>query len=121
MQCVRCSHPLPSRADRCVRCFALNPQNAPGPLAMPVNDSGPARPVRIRISEPAPKPVAVSFSDEPVELGDIDIEDAITEPESAPPSVPALAPTPATTPPPPPAAAPPAEVITDHIPRRADV
>lgn len=24
MLCVRCSHPLPPRADRCVRCFALN-------------------------------------------------------------------------------------------------
>ena len=29
MQCVRCSHPLPPRADRCLRCFALNPDNAP--------------------------------------------------------------------------------------------
>jgi hypothetical protein len=25
--CTRCSHPLNPRADRCLRCFALNPQN----------------------------------------------------------------------------------------------
>src|SRR2546425_5143802 len=104
MQCVRCSHPLPPRADRCLRCFALNPDNAP------LHDFGPIRPVKVELkSDPAPRPVAVSFSDEPVELGDIDVEDAITEPESAPPPLPA------------PVAAPPPDVITDHIPRRADV
>ena len=27
MLCVRCKHELPPRADRCLRCFALNPQN----------------------------------------------------------------------------------------------
>jgi uncharacterized RDD family membrane protein YckC len=27
MLCTRCSHPLKPRADRCLRCFALNPQN----------------------------------------------------------------------------------------------
>jgi uncharacterized RDD family membrane protein YckC len=80
MQCVRCSHPLPPRADRCLRCFALNPQNAPGPLAMPLHDSGPARPVQVRISEPAPRPVAVSFAEK------IDAQEAVTEPEpKAPP------------------------------------
>lgn len=31
MLCVRCSHPLPPRADRCVRCFALNPPQAVAP------------------------------------------------------------------------------------------
>lgn len=35
MLCVRCAHPLPPRADRCLRCFALNPQNRPGPVAPP--------------------------------------------------------------------------------------
>ena len=36
MLCVRCSHPLPPGADRCVRCFALNPQNrAAAPKAVP--------------------------------------------------------------------------------------
>src|SRR6266851_4698162 len=55
MQCVRCSHQLPPRADRCLRCFALNPQNAPGPLAMPLHDSGPVRPLKVRITEPGPE------------------------------------------------------------------
>ena len=32
MRCVRCKHPLPPRADRCLRCFALNPQNLETPL-----------------------------------------------------------------------------------------
>ena len=36
MVCTRCSHPLTPRADRCLRCFALNPQNREGqPLAPP--------------------------------------------------------------------------------------
>jgi uncharacterized RDD family membrane protein YckC len=106
MQCVRCSHPLPPRADRCLRCFTLNPQNSPAPLAVPVHDSGPARPVQIELkSDPAPQPVCVSFTDEPVELGDIDIEDAITEPDPAPQPAPTPSP----------------EVISDHIPQRAEV
>lgn len=33
MLCTRCSHPLSARADRCLRCFALNPQNVPPPAA----------------------------------------------------------------------------------------
>jgi uncharacterized RDD family membrane protein YckC len=80
MQCVRCSHPLPPRADRCLRCFALNPENAPQPLAVPVHDSGPARPVKMKISEPAPRPVALSFSDD-VDVGKIDLHEAVTQPE----------------------------------------
>ncbi len=56
MQCVRCSHQLPPRADRCLRCFALNLENAPGPLSMPLHDSGPVRPVKVRITEPEPEP-----------------------------------------------------------------
>src|ERR1700686_328925 len=31
MLCTRCSHPLKPRADRCVRCFALTPQNGAQP------------------------------------------------------------------------------------------
>lgn len=46
MLCVRCAHPLPPRADRCLRCFALNPQNRPGPVAPP--------PPAPRAPEPAP-------------------------------------------------------------------
>ena len=47
MLCVRCSHELPSRADRCLRCFALNPQNRPAPRTAPLalsfdSDPGPA-------------------------------------------------------------------------------
>jgi uncharacterized RDD family membrane protein YckC len=33
MLCVRCAHPLAPRADRCLRCFALNPQNRTEPIA----------------------------------------------------------------------------------------
>jgi uncharacterized RDD family membrane protein YckC len=83
MQCVRCSHQLPPRADRCLRCFALNLENAPGPLSMPLHDSGPAWPVKVRISEPAAKPVTVSFSAE-IDAGDIDLRDTVTEPEREP-------------------------------------
>src|ERR1700704_3496010 len=83
MQCVRCSHQLPPRADRCLRCFALNPQNAPGPLSMPLHDSGPARPGKVRISEPTAKPVAISFS-KVIDAGDIDLRDTATKPEREP-------------------------------------
>jgi uncharacterized RDD family membrane protein YckC len=84
MQCVRCSHPLPPRADRCLRCFTLNPQNCPPPPAVPLHDSGPARPVKIQLkSEPALQPVTVVFSED-VDLLDIDAADAVTDPEPAP-------------------------------------
>jgi uncharacterized RDD family membrane protein YckC len=49
MLCQRCSHPLPQLADRCLRCFALNPR-----------DPGPPRSIE---SDP-PAPLAVRFSDE---------------------------------------------------------
>src|SRR5437660_7868616 len=54
MRCRRCSHELSSGADRCLRCFALNPQNVAGPLFAGL-DSDPPRELRVRFDdEPAP-------------------------------------------------------------------
>lgn len=65
MLCVRCSHTLPTRADRCVRCFALNPENRPAPVPRALHDSGPAAPVEVSIaSDPPMAPVAICFDDE---------------------------------------------------------
>ena len=52
MQCVRCQHQLPARADRCVRCFALNPRNA---KQLPFSE----------LPRENPRPVPVSFDDGP--------------------------------------------------------
>jgi len=57
MQCVRCSHPLPPRADRCLRCFALNPQNRPEPL--------PSAKPAIPLGAIALKPLGLSFESDP--------------------------------------------------------
>lgn len=55
MLCVRCSHPLPPRADRCVRCFALNPPQAvPPPRGADVRSEPPAESRFSIDSEPAP-------------------------------------------------------------------
>ena len=83
MLCVRCSHALPPRADRCVRCFALNPENRPAPVPRALHDSGPAAPLEVSIaSDPPMAPVAISFDDErtpaPQPSG------AVTEPDPAP-------------------------------------
>jgi hypothetical protein len=54
MRCRRCSHDLSSGADRCLRCFALNPQNVAGPLFAGL-DSDPPKEVRVRFDDdPAP-------------------------------------------------------------------
>lgn len=53
MLCVRCSHPLPIRADRCSRCFALNPIAAPVAISF---DDDPAPQAAITIPEPRPAP-----------------------------------------------------------------
>jgi len=54
MRCRRCSHDLSSGADRCLRCFALNPQNVVGPLFAGL-DSDPPKEVRLRFDDdPAP-------------------------------------------------------------------
>src|SRR3954454_10299801 len=50
MRCRRCSHHLSSGADRCLRCFALNPQNVAGPLFAGL-DSDPPQEVRIRFDD----------------------------------------------------------------------
>src|SRR3954471_3940529 len=57
MRCRRCSHEMSSGADRCLRCFALNPQNVEGPLFAGL-DSDPPKEVRVRFDdEPAPREV----------------------------------------------------------------
>ena len=89
MLCVRCKHELPPRADRCLRCFALNPQNtaaaAPRPPPAPARRPRPPgaldalsiesepppehRPIgglSIR-SDPPPPAVALDFSSDPPE------------------------------------------------------
>jgi len=47
MLCQRCSHPLPPLADRCLRCFALNPRE-PGP-AFSI-DSDPPPPASVQLA-----------------------------------------------------------------------
>jgi hypothetical protein len=54
MRCRRCSHHLSPGADRCLRCFALNPQNVAGPLFAGL-DSDPPKDLKVRFDdEPAP-------------------------------------------------------------------
>src|SRR4051812_1557422 len=54
MRCRRCSHDLSPGADRCLRCFALNPQNVAGPLFTGL-DSDPPKDLKVRFDdEPAP-------------------------------------------------------------------
>ena len=50
MHCRRCAHELSSGADRCVRCFALNPQNVEGPLFAGL-DSDPPQELRVRFDD----------------------------------------------------------------------
>ena len=57
MLCVRCSHTLPPRADRCVRCFALNPENRPAPVAICFDDERTPAPPSPDVTEPDPAPV----------------------------------------------------------------
>lgn len=78
MLCLRCSHPLPSGADRCLRCFALNPQNRaraakklvptpPGPSVLDSPASDPElRPLQQALppSEP-PRPLRASIASDP--------------------------------------------------------
>ncbi|TMA19716.1 MAG: hypothetical protein E6J62_18735 [Deltaproteobacteria bacterium] len=61
MRCRRCSHELSSGADRCLRCFALNPQNVAGPLFAGL-DSDPPKEVRVRFDDepgPAERPAPI--------------------------------------------------------------
>lgn len=75
MLCVRCSHTLAPRADRCLRCFALNPQNHPAPIARAVHSDpdrpahaitaelrpdGPVAPLSMSIASDPPAPVALA-------------------------------------------------------------
>jgi uncharacterized RDD family membrane protein YckC len=77
MLCVRCSHPLSPRADRCVRCFALNPPSEPSalgaalhqPVAEPADfdlTSGPPAPAMpMSIESDPPGRLAVDIHSEP--------------------------------------------------------
>jgi uncharacterized RDD family membrane protein YckC len=66
--CVRCSHPLSPNADRCLRCFALNPpRGAPRP-SFDLSSDPPARKGLSIESDPA-KPAAFSFDSEPPKSG----------------------------------------------------
>ena len=49
MLCVRCKHELPPRADRCLRCFALNPQNRAAATPAPA-----PKPASVRAAKLAP-------------------------------------------------------------------
>ncbi|MBS2022821.1 MAG: RDD family protein [Deltaproteobacteria bacterium] len=62
MLCIRCAHPLSPRADRCLRCFALNPQNRPGPIAPP---SPPPRVERAQADEPVMAAPSLPIESEP--------------------------------------------------------
>ena len=62
MLCVRCSHPLPARADRCLRCFALNPPSEPVVMGAPMREQ--KTDVFDMTSEP-PVEVALSIESDP--------------------------------------------------------
>jgi uncharacterized RDD family membrane protein YckC len=55
MLCQRCSHPLPPLADRCIRCFALNPRDLGAALSI---ESDPPAPVTLQFSDDAPAAIA---------------------------------------------------------------
>jgi len=55
MLCHRCSHPLPPLADRCLRCFALNPREPGPPLSI---ESDPPPPLAVRFADELPGPIA---------------------------------------------------------------
>ena len=85
MLCVRCSHALPPRADRCVRCFALNPENRPAPAPRALHDSGPAAPLQVSLaSDPPVAPVSISFDDERTPALLPQPSAAVTEPDPDP-------------------------------------
>lgn len=69
MVCTRCSHPLLPRADRCLRCFALNPQNLPPPSARAAGAAPRERaavaPVSASIASDPPQGLALSIRSEP--------------------------------------------------------
>jgi len=67
MRCRRCSHELSSGADRCLRCFALNPQNVAGPLFAGL-DSDPPKEVRVRFDDepnPSERPAPIEKAPAP--------------------------------------------------------
>ncbi len=69
MLCQRCSHPLPPLADRCLRCFALNPRE-PG--------------AAFSIESDPPAPLAVQLAGD--RQGGIDWQDAAPERPPPPPT-----------------------------------
>src|SRR5471030_991374 len=67
MLCVRCSHPLSLRADRCVRCFALNPPSEPVTLGA-------------ALQQPEPEPMDFGFDSEPPQSGSFRISREVSAP-----------------------------------------
>src|SRR5437899_6856541 len=61
MLCVRCQHPLPAGADRCLRCFALNPRNR---AAAQKSVPAPSRVAESIASDPPP-PLRASIESDP--------------------------------------------------------
>ena len=78
MLCVRCSHPLPTGGDRCVRCFALNPRSRETSTGAPSISSGPPpAPLSVALeSDPPPGPLSVDIDSDPPPArpgGDLDL------------------------------------------------
>ena len=76
MLCVRCSHPLPAGADRCLRCFSLNPGNRergqlPLPLELEASQTAGTPPAPsddesgLSIASDPPPPLTASFDSDP--------------------------------------------------------
>lgn len=64
MLCVRCSHELPPRADRCLRCFSLNPQNRS--TARALRSDPPARAPKLPLrSDPPTRAPCLSIESDP--------------------------------------------------------
>jgi len=93
MLCVRCSHPLAPGADRCGRCFALNPRHqAVRPLKTPPPEPGPEitdeflkPPIGPSIASDPPPLLAASFDSDPP------LDFHLEAPRTPPPRDPALA------------------------------
>jgi hypothetical protein len=65
MLCVRCSHPLPSRADRCLRCFALNPPGEPTALGAPPREQPTEPMMGFDLTSEPPVEVTLSIESDP--------------------------------------------------------
>jgi len=78
MLCQRCSHPLPALADRCLRCFALNPRE-PGPVFS--IDSDPPAPASLQL---AGAQSGIAWQDAPPDLSTAAPTDRFAVPPAGP-------------------------------------